>query len=192
MKIIIYDATQKGALGLVWRVGAWLYKKLGWADEVVAIRSTFPFWSDLSYAARGRFVDEIQFWGHGEPGGAFIAGNPLCIDCTDLFYSTIACLHADSVFWFRTCSTFASADGQAFAKEWTDALGCRVAGHTYKIGFWHSGLHTLAPGEEPDWCEAEGTMPEPGKIHSTATGRVAKISGPLEPRTRGFWARSIW
>jgi hypothetical protein len=37
-----------------------------------------------------------------------------------------------------------------------DFFGCRVAGHTYTIGYWQSGLHSLVPGALPDWPLDEG------------------------------------
>ena len=39
-----------------------------------------------------------------------------------------------------------SAAGHDFARAWTDFFGSRAAGHTFIIGYWQSGLHTLAPG----------------------------------------------
>ncbi|MET0405724.1 MAG: hypothetical protein ABW123_25110, partial [Cystobacter sp.] len=74
--------------------------------------------------------------------------------------------------------TFGTARGHAFARAWTRFFGCRAAGHTYVIGPWQSGLHSLGPGEEPTWSVAEGLPPDGGD-----TARTARMSGRREPNT---------
>ena len=64
------------------------------------------------------------------------------------------------LWWFRTCSTFGTARGQAFARAWANFLGCRVAGHTFLIGLHQSGLHSLGPGASPSWSVDEGVAGE--------------------------------
>ena len=67
----------------------------------------------------------------------------------------------EALWWFRTCETFGTETGQRFARAWTRFLGCRAAGHTYVIGAWQSGLHSLQPGETPRWSPEEGVQPGP-------------------------------
>jgi hypothetical protein len=62
------------------------------------------------------------------------------------------------LWWFRTCETFGARAGHRFAGAFSDFLGCRAAGHTYIIGHWQSGLHSLGPGEEPGWPDDEALV----------------------------------
>ena len=61
-----------------------------------------------------------------------------------------------SLWWFRSCDVFGTERGQDFAPTWTQFFGCRAAGHTYTIHILQSGLHVLAPGDEPSWSTHEG------------------------------------
>jgi hypothetical protein len=65
-------------------------------------------------------------------------------------------LAPDALLWFRTCETLGAHAGQDFAAALTDATGARVAGHTFVIGFFQSGLHCLRPGVAPHWSAEEG------------------------------------
>jgi len=59
-----------------------------------------------------------------------------------------------------------------------DFAGVRVAGHTFEIGFFQSGLHVLAPGAAPDWAESEGLA------RGTPEAPERSLpSGPREPNT---------
>jgi hypothetical protein len=60
--------------------------------------------------------------------------------------------------WFRTCETFGADRGQRFACALGDRMGVRVAGHTFVIGVWQSGLHALDPGARPSWDPREGLV----------------------------------
>jgi hypothetical protein len=82
-----------------------------------------------------------------------------------------------SLWWFRSCDVFGTAKGHAFARGWTRFFGCRAAGHTYTINMLQSGLHVLAPGEEPTWSVDEGV--ESGLEH-------ARTSSVLAPNTITF------
>jgi hypothetical protein len=64
----------------------------------------------------------------------------------------------EALWWFRTCEAFGAQAGHDFARAWTEFFGCRAAGHTYIIAFFQSGLHSLAPGQEPGWPEEEGLL----------------------------------
>ena len=84
----------------------------------------------------------------------------------------------DALFWFRTCETFAGAEGHAFARAWTRFFRARAAGHTFIIGPLQSGLHVLAPGEEPSWPEDEG-----GHVWSSprAPSTITFLHGTVRP-----------
>ncbi len=165
MRLMIYDrnASAGRLLVLAWRLGAWLYLLLGRLDDWYGAAS----WSDaLEWLATHRRTEplrEVQFWGHGKFGEARIGGEVL--DATAVtpkhplharLYAVRERLRGEGLWWFRTCSTFATPRGQDFAQRFTDFLGCRTAGHTFIIGPFQSGLHSLAPGQQPSWPPDEG------------------------------------
>ena len=65
-------------------------------------------------------------------------------------------LSPDATWWFRTCETVSADVGRRFARDFADHQGVAVAGHTYVIGPFQSGLHLLRPGAEPHWTPDEG------------------------------------
>src|SRR5690606_32926629 len=103
-----------------------------------------------------RPVRELPFWGHGMWGDArvdretfdersLLAGSPLHARLKALR----SLLAQDALIWFRTCETFGAVRGQHFACALSEFMGRRVAGHTYVIDAWQSGLHALDPGARP-------------------------------------------
>jgi hypothetical protein len=167
-RVIIYDASgAKPDLELsdTWWLGARLFKALRRADHIIEARA----WGDVVEGLR-QFsrVDEVQYWGHGSPGNVWLGNERLGAD-------VLARLPAIGTLWLRTCSTFHGAAGQTFAEWLAMRTRARVAGHTYIIGPWQSGLRTLRPGAVPDWKMSEGR----GRGDD---GRIA-WSGPLQPRT---------
>ena len=111
----------------------------------------------------------------GDPLGAdsLLRGHPHASALSKLR----ARLVPEALVWLRTCETFGADSGQRFARGFSDFMGTRVAGHTYVIGPWQSGLHCLAPGAVADWPADEGLDA------GTPRAPSAKISTPLEPRT---------
>ena len=91
-------------------------------------------------------------------------------------------MNENGLFWFRTCSTFHGEAGKEFAKTFSELIRCKTAAHTHKIGFpSHSGLHSIMPGEEPNWPSEEG---------KDKKGNV-KSSGLFKPNTIWFWRNTI-
>ena len=82
--------------------------------------------------------------------------------------------------------TFGAAPGHDFARRLTDFLGCRAAGHTYIIGGWQSGLHSLAPGEQPAWSPHEGL-----KLGPPEAPREALWSRRSAPNTIHFLSGKV-
>jgi len=163
---MVYDRNASAGrfLVLIWRIGAWLYAALGRIDEWYGATS----WSDaLSWLASHRPtepLEEIQFWGHGEAGMARIGESELDVSMLHPTHRDHRALvgvrlrlKPETLWWFRTCSTYGSAEGHEFAHAFTDFLGCRTAGHTFIIGPLQSGLHSLSPGQKPGWPVDEGT-----------------------------------
>lgn len=187
LRLLVYDATQARRpprlLGWSWRIGARLYEARGLLDESYAATG---FDGALDFLARAeRPIGEIQFWGHGKWGRALIARESF--DRSSLAPSHHWRPKLDAVrerltpgalIWFRTCETLGARPGHDFAQALSDFTGARVAGHTFVIGYFQSGLHAVAPGERPDWDPTEGlaagTAEHPERAH---------LSGPDQPNT---------
>jgi hypothetical protein len=172
-----------------WWVGGVLYSALGRLDDWHG----FSNWgAALAWLAEHRGdedIAEIQFWGHGKWGSARIDQEALDISVLDPSHE-----HHDKLlairerlrrhdgqrplWWFRTCETFGAQCGHEFARAWAEFFDCRAAGHTYVIGPYQSGLHTIEPGELPRWSVNEGI------IEGTAEQpRRARWSTRGEPNT---------
>lgn len=168
---MVYDRTCTGrgpfpGLTHSWVVGALLYGALNRLDAWYGAAS----WSEAldfcaTFSPESR-IDEIQFWGHGNWGNAKIDGERLDIDSLAANHPHRPALErvrdrftSNGLWWFRTCETFGTERGHAFAVAFADFMRVRVAGHTYVIWCAQSGLHTLRPGQTPDWPVDEGCSP---------------------------------
>jgi hypothetical protein len=189
LRLVVFDATQvhraPRALGWSWRAGAQLYRGLDWIDCAYGATS---FDAALDWAARvepGRQVGELQYWGHGKWGRALIdkagldrsalaEGHPL----RPRLEALRARLSENALIWFRTCETLGAVSGHDFASALGDFMGARVAGHTFVIGYFQSGLHVLAPGMRPTWTVDEGLA-----AGTPEDPRAALRSGPSAPNT---------
>lgn len=143
--------------------GAFLYGALDRIDAWYGAASWSEALHFLSTFGAPKRIREIQFWGHGNWGNAKIDGEPLDTNSLQRGHAHHDSLHRlrdrfteDALWWFRTCETFGTERGQAFARAFADFLNVRVAGHTYVIWCAQSGLHTLRPGQDPDWSPDEG------------------------------------
>jgi hypothetical protein len=188
---VVYDATQRSrpprALGLCWQLGTHLYRSLGRIDAAYGARTWKDALSWLERHAPDRSIGEVQFWGHGKWGRALIASeslerkslspeHPLGTRLTALRDR----LGPNARVWFRTCETLGARPGQDFARALGERLGATIAGHTFIIGYFQSGLHTLAPGTSPRWSPREGlsdgTEEEPRAAFSSGPGRPNTIT----------------
>ena len=180
-RLLVYDRTcTDGITGLsrAWSAGATLYRGLRRIEDRRGVASWDEAFDWL--AAQQEPISQIQYWGHGKWGCALVDND--VFDASRLrdkrFDAIRERLTPDALLWFRTCETFGAQAGHDFAQRLADRLGCRVAGHTYIIGFHQSGLHGLAPGVKPDWSADEGLE------EGTAAAPVrAKWSKPWAPRT---------
>jgi hypothetical protein len=182
------DGTARGTGGLTrfWRMGAALHRVASRADRTLGARS----WREaLRWAASvceetGRPLGELQAWGHGGWGYMGMGGERLDEGALTSKSSPLAgeidALRASfgegALLWLRCCSAFGTSAGQRFAQALTDRLGVRAAAHTYIIGAWQSGTHSLAPGDRPSWSDREGVEVRSG-------GPVAQVSTPFAPST---------
>lgn len=180
-RLLVFDRTctsGKRGLSPAWSAGANLYRGLRRIDDARGVAS----WDEaLDWLATQREpISQIQYWGHGKWGCALVDND--VFDASRLHDPRLDAIRErltpDSLLWFRTCETFGARAGIDFAERLSDRLGCRVAGHTYVIGFHQSGLHGLAPGVRADWS------PDEGLDEGTADAPVrAKWSWPWSPRT---------
>lgn len=187
---MIYDRTERGRRGLpglstAWRAGASIYAGLGRLDAWAGVSDWAEGLDWLAGHRPGEAIAEIQFWGHGKWGAIKIDG--VALDRAALgeghaLHRRLAAIRErlapGALWWFRTCETFGAEPGHDFARRWTDFFGCRAAGHTYVIGYWQSGLHSLAPGERPRWPITEGL-----EAGTPAAPEKARWSRRREPNT---------
>jgi len=189
LRLVIYDATQRTrpprALGLSWQYGTHLYRALGRVDAAFGARSFEEAFAWLVSHQHARAIGELQFWGHGKWGSLFIDREPLNRDLLSPGHRHHAAFRAvrerladDALLWFRTCETLGARPGKDFAAALADATGARVAGHTFVIGFYQSGLHCLRPGVAPHWSDTEGVA-----RGSAAQPELALNSSPTAPNT---------
>ncbi len=172
LRLLVFDRTCTGrhalpGLSHAWRVGGWLYGGLGRLDARLGAASWGEALAWLTAVARDRPIAEIQFWGHGKWGEARIGDERLDAAALRPGHPHHAALRdlrgrltgdGEALWWFRTCETLGARPGHDFARRWTDFFRARVAGHTYIIGPWQSGLHSLSPGREPAWSPDEGLV----------------------------------
>ncbi|HET9954367.1 MAG TPA: hypothetical protein VFQ61_07680 [Polyangiaceae bacterium] len=189
-RLLIYDATQHTraprSLGLAWQFGSYLYRGLGRIDAAYGARR---FDAALRWVRRRADehgpVTELQYWGHGKWGAVFVdrerldrgalaPAHPLRRDLDAIR----ECLAPNALIWFRTCETLGANAGQDFASALGDYLGARIAGHTFVIGFYQSGLHELPPGCRADWSASEGLA-----VGSPGAPQRALNSAPSQPNT---------
>lgn len=189
LRLVIYDATQSSrpprALGRSWQFGTGLYRALGRVDGAYGARSFADAFAWLTRYEPSRSIAELQFWGHGKWGRVFIDREPLDRDLLRpghahhwAFNAFRERLTDDALLWFRTCETLGAHAGRDFAAALADATGARVAGHTFVIGFYQSGLHCLRPGQSPSWSDTEGLA-----RGSAADPEAALSSSPTAPNT---------
>lgn len=165
LDVMIYDASDWAGkeLRFSWVTGGLFYRLFKSIDEV---RGCFD-WTEalrfLTSVQKGRKIKTVQFWGHGTPGHVWINGRTLSIRSLlassyhrELLLKLKDRLDSDSVIWFRACNVAATSEGQLFMQSLANLLGCRIAAHTFIVHPWQGGLHTIGPGEEPDWPIDEG------------------------------------
>jgi hypothetical protein len=184
------DGTSSASPGLspIWYAGTLLHRLTGAADATLGAR-TWPealTWATRISQERGRPIASLQAWGHGGWGFMLLGKTRLDSDSLHPEHAFAPLLDAfrarlsgpEAVVWLRCCSAFGATPGRRFAVAAARRLGCRVAGHTYIIGLFQSGTHSVRPGQEPAWDPAEG-------VNRDAAGRAisAKWSGPFEPAT---------
>jgi hypothetical protein len=189
LRLVVFDATQLSrpprALGASWHAGAFLYRSMGHVDATYGARSVTDALDWAIRTAKHRPIAELQYWGHGKWGRILVDREPLDRSALLSNHALRPKLEAfrerlspNALLWFRTCETLGARAGQDFAAALGDFTGASIAGHTYVIGYFQSGLHRLAPGMSPTWSKEEGLADGSADEPRSALG-----SGPLEPNT---------
>jgi hypothetical protein len=189
LRLVVYDATQRSRpprmLGLSWQYGTHFYRALGRVDGAFGAHSFAQAFEWLARHEASRPIAELQFWGHGKWGRIFVDREALDRRWLSpghehhaAFCALRERLTPDALLWFRTCETLGADAGQDFAAALGDATGARVAGHTYVIGFFQSGLHCLRPGVKAQWSRTEGLA-----SGSAERPENALVSTPDAPNT---------
>jgi hypothetical protein len=202
LRLVVYDRTDTGPLAIPrierdadgaahgtggltrwWRIGAGLHRAARASGTLGASRWDEALaWAIAEAQGKGQRIAELQAWGHGgwgymgmgktrldvaaiEPGGELSA-------LVDAFAEVLA---PGALVWLRCCSAFGHPRGRELAERLAMRTRARVAGHTYVIGVWQSGTHSVGPGERATWPVEEGV--EPGVVPR------ALVSSPGAPRT---------
>jgi len=193
LRLLLYDRTCTGGrmpLGLThtWMVGQHLYAGLGRIDRAFGAATWAEALDWLGSVGGERQISEVQYWGHGHWGSVEIGGEGLTRDALDPtnphrpgLERLRERLTGDALLWFRTCDAFGARKGHDFAMAWADFMGCDIAGHTFVIGLWQSGLHRISPGQAAHWPDDEGV-----REGTAAEPKRSTWSGPLKPNTISF------
>ncbi len=193
LRLVIYDKTCGGhhvlpGLSRIWSTGTSLYRGLGRVDAARGVSSWTEALQWLRQIRPEKTIEQVQFWGHGRWGRALVGEQWL--DASALsnrhdLYDPLCRVRerlsspAGIAWWFRTCETFGQSAGHSFARAWTRFFDRPAAGHTHVIGFYQSGLHSLAPGAEPTWPVEEGVVPH--RVGDDCAPGMP--SGPRQPNT---------
>lgn len=165
LDIMIFDNSDWAGEKLVlsWITGGKLYQLFHGVEHYKGFSSWKETFEWINQLEPHRKINSIQYWGHGSSGAVWMNDTALnsqsVKEDSDLFshlQNLCTRLEPTSLVWFRTCNTFAGELGHKFAKTFSNFLGCTVAAHTYVIGPWQSGLHTIKPDMEPSWPVEEG------------------------------------
>lgn len=165
IRVMFYDKSKWAGevLSSTWFAGGRLYKTFRSLDFCIGVDCWEDAFDWLLSVEKDKKISMIQFWGHGSPGNIFINNEQINtgIIRKDNVYHERALklkdrLSDDAVIWLRSCGVFAGPSGHYFAKRWAKFFDCTIAGHTFIVGPFQSGLHTIKPNEEPTWDLKEG------------------------------------
>jgi hypothetical protein len=193
-----FSAAKARELSFWWKQGGTLYTALEFADVVVGAASWEEALNEIITAVDaqggGAVIASLQFWGHGSPGHAWMAGDrlrsedfdgkplPNRIDLLPLIHEVRDRMHPEhGSVWFRSCAPFQGEKGKMFAARASQQFGSTAVGHTFNIHVWQSGTYGVEPGAWPDWPNDLGVR-DRGKHKGEL-----QISLPLRRRTVGIF-----
>lgn len=186
LDIMFYDSSDWAGeqLRMSWVTGGLFYRLFRGVEQTRGFDNWLEALKWLAEVEPDKKINSIQFWGHGSPGRVWINGEFLSIRSLIasskhryLLLNLKERLTPESVIWFRSCNVFSAKEGHIFATAFSQFMGCKIAAHTFIVGPWQSGLHTINPGEQPNWSREEG-------LKKKADGTVEKLwSMPWSPKT---------
>lgn len=158
MRVVVFDKNpgpgfDQWLLKTCWLLACWFQKLVGWTDDYYGAES----WLDAEQwlIHREETLTSVQYWGHGSAGVVWLGQKPMPVWTLTNIRKRLC--GPSAVVWFRCCSVFQGAKGQLFAKRALGELDCRVVAHTYSIGLWQPGGHSVRPSQpEPSWPVGEG------------------------------------
>lgn len=165
LDLMFYDSSPWAGEALTFSFinGGKFYKMFRGIEKHAGFDSWTSALEWLATVEPNKKISSIQFWGHGAPATIAINDERLGISSLNVnskYYSLLKSikerLNPDSLIWLRSCNCFTGKRGKIFAQNLANFFGCTVAGHTFIVGPWQSGLHTLRPGEIPTWSDTEG------------------------------------
>ena len=152
-RVIVYDDSKSDSLAVpdsLWQYGTTLLA-LDRATHILPVSTWDQLFRELDRIASEQNISEVQFWGHGSAGTAYIGGDALDIaymQGSTAFQSFTArspfMNNGTGLIWFRTCSTLAGDKGQRFARTlsaYFQHQSVRIAGHTSLISDPHPWKH---------------------------------------------------
>ena len=152
-RVIVYDDIKSDTLAVpdtLWQYGTTLLA-LDRATHLLPVSSWDQLFRELDRIASKQKISEVQFWGHGSAGRAYIGGDALDITfmrgstAFQSFTSKAPFMdNGTALMWFRTCSTLADNEGQLFARTLSAYFphqDVRIAGHTSLISDPHPWKH---------------------------------------------------
>lgn len=191
LDIMFYDSSDWAGeeLRFSWITGGKFYKLFRSVEHHDGFDSWIKALNWINSVEPDKKINSLQFWGHGSPGRVWINGEYL--SARSVLASSEHRAHLnnlknrltkDSLVWFRSCNVFSGKEGKLFAKVMATALDCKIASHTFIVGPWQSGLHSISPGQEPYWGDEEGmkdgeklwSMPWSPNTIFCLTGKVPK------------------
>jgi len=194
-RLMIYDATtlkdgldwKEDSLAYSWLAGGRLYRIVNFLEKSKGVTSWSEGLDYLIEEGKKKKISQVQFWGHGLWGRAYIGGDKLSTsrlkndkELAEKFKELSALMTEDAFWWFRTCQTYATESGHEFAKSFTNLIDRKTAAHTHTIGLWQSGGRTLMPGEEPSWSTKQGVENGEAELSSrTAVNSIPCLQGRL-------------
>lgn len=181
LDIMFYDNSDWAGeqLRLSWVTGGQFYKMFRGIEHHAGFSSWVEALKWLCSVEPNKKINSIQFWGHGTPGRVWINGETLSArsvlassEHRKFLLDLSERMDENAFVWFRSCNVFAGHEGKLFAVTMSKILNCKIAAHTYIVGPWQSGLHTIKPDEKPSWSVEEGI-----------DGEKFKWSMPWSPNT---------
>jgi hypothetical protein len=109
---------------------------------------------------------------------------------TGLMRSVAEHFTSDSLIWFRNCSMLAGEPGQRIIKTMAELAGCTIAAYTYKIWYYHSGLHSYDPVAVMEWELDEGI--KKGTFEDPADTKWSDPWSPNTIRCVQWWIPEGW